>query len=315
MRCLIDCGWLNFRMRAMLVSFATYNLWLDWKRIAGHLARVFLDYEPGIHYPQLQMQAGTTGINTMRVYNVTKQGKDQDPNGVFIRKYVPELRNVPNEYIHEPSNMPVSVQKKCRVIVGNGEKKSARLGFQPVKQSTSEIDESESKCIQYPEPIVDEKASAKAAKDKLSAVRKQESTKAEAEQVFLKHGSRRSRSADRDGNKPKPMNSAVKRVKVDKGQPTLLNSWSKCSPQKHEESAAKQSLQKELNVSPKQSTSSFTRDNKTRHSAKKSSSITHYLSQTESPTSEPKEWSCQMCTYLNEKPLALACSICGSVRK
>ena len=111
MRCLIDCGWLNFRMRAMLVSFATYNLWLDWKRIAGHLARMFLDYEPGIHYPQLQMQAGTTGINAMRVYNVTKQGRDQDPNGVFIRKYVPELRNVPNEYIHEPSNMPVSVQK------------------------------------------------------------------------------------------------------------------------------------------------------------------------------------------------------------
>lgn len=61
MRCLHDCGWINFRMRAMLVSFATYNLWLDWKRIAGHLARLFLDYEPGIHYPQLQMQAGTTG--------------------------------------------------------------------------------------------------------------------------------------------------------------------------------------------------------------------------------------------------------------
>ena len=84
MRCLLHHGWLNFRMRAMLVSFATYNLWLDWKRIASHLGRTFLDYEPGIHYPQLQMQAGTTGINAMRVYNVTKQGKDQDPNGVFM---------------------------------------------------------------------------------------------------------------------------------------------------------------------------------------------------------------------------------------
>lgn len=48
MRCLIRCGWINFRMRAMLVSFATYNLWLDWKKIAPHLARLFLDYEPGI---------------------------------------------------------------------------------------------------------------------------------------------------------------------------------------------------------------------------------------------------------------------------
>ena len=83
MRCLHAHGWLNFRMRAMLVSFATYNLWLDWKRIAPHLARVFLDYEPGIHYPQLQMQSGTTGINAMRVYSVTKQAKDQDGKGMI----------------------------------------------------------------------------------------------------------------------------------------------------------------------------------------------------------------------------------------
>lgn len=90
MRCLRTHGWLNFRMRAMLVSFATYNLWLDWHRIAPHLARVFLDYEPGIHYPQLQMQSGTTGINAMRVYSVTKQAKDQDRKGKsqsFCREY------------------------------------------------------------------------------------------------------------------------------------------------------------------------------------------------------------------------------------
>ena len=73
-------GWINFRMRAMLVSFAAYNLWLDWRRFGSHLARCFLDYEPGIHYPQLQMQSGVTGINAMRVYSVTKQAKDQDPD-------------------------------------------------------------------------------------------------------------------------------------------------------------------------------------------------------------------------------------------
>ena len=95
MRCLQKTGWINFRMRAMLASFATYNLWLDWRGIAPHLARSFLDYEPGIHYPQLQMQAGVTGINAMRVYNVTKQGQDHDPKGVFIKKYLPELKTVP----------------------------------------------------------------------------------------------------------------------------------------------------------------------------------------------------------------------------
>ena len=97
----------------MLVSFATYNLWLDWKRIAPHLARVFLDYEPGIHYPQLQMQAGTTGINAMRVYSVVKQGLDQDKDGMFVKRYVEELRNVSAEYIHEPWKMTRSVQEKC----------------------------------------------------------------------------------------------------------------------------------------------------------------------------------------------------------
>jgi deoxyribodipyrimidine photo-lyase len=77
MRSLDHSGWLNFRMRAMLVSFACYDLWLDWRPLAPILARRFLDYEPGIHYPQLQMQAGTTGMNANRIYSATKQVRSQ----------------------------------------------------------------------------------------------------------------------------------------------------------------------------------------------------------------------------------------------
>lgn len=106
MRALHANGWINFRMRAMLVSFACYNLWLDWRRISGILAQLFTDYEPGIHYCQLQMQSGVTGINTVRIYNPIKQSIDQDPKGHFIRKYVPELELVPQLYIHEPWKMP-----------------------------------------------------------------------------------------------------------------------------------------------------------------------------------------------------------------
>jgi len=114
MRCLLETGWLNFRMRCMLVSFAIFNLWLDWRCIAGHFARCFLDYEPGIHYPQLQMQSGTTGCD-LRCYSVLRQAKDQDPKGEFIRRYIPELRELPGESALEPWKIPASSQLRSVV--------------------------------------------------------------------------------------------------------------------------------------------------------------------------------------------------------
>jgi deoxyribodipyrimidine photo-lyase len=102
MRSLNATGWINFRMRAMLVSFASYDLWLDWRPTAHHLARAFIDYEPGIHYPQIQMQSGTTGINTIRIYDPVKQGLEHDPDGDFVRKWIPELASVGDGSIHQP---------------------------------------------------------------------------------------------------------------------------------------------------------------------------------------------------------------------
>jgi deoxyribodipyrimidine photo-lyase len=102
MRSLRQRGWINFRMRAMLVSVASYHLGLHWRDSGLFLARIFSDYEAGIHWPQVQMQSGTTGINTYRMYNPIKQGLDHDPEACFIAEWVPELAQLPPALRHQP---------------------------------------------------------------------------------------------------------------------------------------------------------------------------------------------------------------------
>ncbi len=142
MRALAGAGWLNFRMRAMLVSFAAHDLWLHWREPALHLARLFADYEPGIHYPQVQIQAGTAGRAGPRIYNPTLQARAQDPDGLFIRRWVPELEGVPDSYLHAPWLMPDPVQRRAGCVVGRD----------------------------YPAPVVDHNAAARVARARLARV-------------------------------------------------------------------------------------------------------------------------------------------------
>ncbi|MEM9723019.1 MAG: deoxyribodipyrimidine photo-lyase, partial [Bacteroidota bacterium] len=117
MRCLIATGFMNFRMRAMLATFWCFTLQQPWQPAADYTARLFLDFEPGIHYAQWQMQAGMSGYHTLRIYNPTTQSQRHDPSGEFVRKWVPELREVPAPQIYEPWKMTQMEQVfyHCRI--------------------------------------------------------------------------------------------------------------------------------------------------------------------------------------------------------
>jgi deoxyribodipyrimidine photo-lyase len=163
MRALRATGYLNFRMRAMVVSFASHDLWLDWRETGLVLARWFTDFEPGIHWSQMQMQSGTNGNRTLRIYNPTTQAQQHDPQGKFIRHWLPELRAVPNAFIHAPWLMPVELQQTVGVRIG----------------------------VDYPAPIVDHDERWREARAVIAEMRQRADVREQSAQALKKHGSRR----------------------------------------------------------------------------------------------------------------------------
>lgn len=155
MRYYQETGWLNFRSRAMITSFAVHALRLPWQTIMYELAKLMIDYVPGIHVSQVQMQTGVTGINTIRVYSPMKQQTDHDPDAVFIKKWIPELKDFTAEAISE---------------------------FETTNLTP------------YPKPIIDFKKETKIMKDVLYAIKKSEIARLESLGVYIKHGSRKRRA-------------------------------------------------------------------------------------------------------------------------
>ena len=173
MRCVAQTGFLNFRMRAFVTSAAVHSLRMDWRTTLAPTARLWADYAPGIHVAQTQMQAGVVGINQLRVYSPDKQLADQDPDALFVKRWVPELDSATPEAIR------------------------AHTAGTPVPG--------------YVAPAVDWAASSRAMQADYYAVKKRPETQALAEAVYQRHGSRLAPSARTWGPKKRLPNGPAPR--------------------------------------------------------------------------------------------------------
>jgi deoxyribodipyrimidine photo-lyase len=120
MRQLKNIGWMHNRLRMVVTSFACKDLWLDWKDVHEYFNKMFVDAEIASMVGGIQWaySIGTDAQPYFRVFNPFSQGEDYDPDGEYIRKWVPELEDVPEKHIHKPHEMNQLEQENCGVEIG-----------------------------------------------------------------------------------------------------------------------------------------------------------------------------------------------------
>lgn len=141
MRQLKQEGWMHNRARLIVGSFLTKDLGIDWRQGEAHFMRWLIDGDMANNNGNWQWIA-SVGVDPApvfrRLYNPSSQRDTYDPDGVFVRKYLPELARVDDKHLSEPWKMSEEAQKNANCVIG----------------------------IDYPAPIVDHKEARKVALEK-----------------------------------------------------------------------------------------------------------------------------------------------------
>jgi deoxyribodipyrimidine photo-lyase len=120
MRQLVETGWMHNRARMIVASFLVKDLLIDWRWGEHWFMQHLVDGDPAANNGGWQWAAGTgtDAAPYFRVFNPVLQGKKFDPHGTYVRRWVPELRRLPDKFIHAPWEMPSDVQQSVGLIVG-----------------------------------------------------------------------------------------------------------------------------------------------------------------------------------------------------
>lgn len=120
MRQLWQTGWMHNRARMIVASFLTKHLLIDWRWGERWFMQRLIDGDPAANNGGWQWSAGTgtDAAPYFRIFNPIAQGEKFDPDGVYVRRWVPELTAVPNQYIQQPWQMPPAVQQRVGCLIG-----------------------------------------------------------------------------------------------------------------------------------------------------------------------------------------------------
>ena len=120
MRELYETGWMHNRVRMVVASFLVKHLRIHWMEGEKHFKNCLVDYNEASNIAQWQWVAGcgADAAPYFRIFNPILQGEKFDKDGIYTKKWVPELQNMPNEFLYKPWELEKKHQEQIKIIIG-----------------------------------------------------------------------------------------------------------------------------------------------------------------------------------------------------